>query len=173
MKTIGNNMTRALSVKLDENSDRYRICPNCKQSYMTSHRGSDFCSPFCHDEFNNRRKKHNHILQKQQNFSAVVEEKNHIETSSIELKHEQQLLEKMQISKATNQKILSDMRIDLDIRRVTITGMHEKGFLFNAFDFRIEYPARKEKYCLIFGSYQIIYGDVNEILIFKKTRPWK
>ena len=60
MKSKIKNVAELKSVyKLDPTSDRYRICPECKIAFMTKHRGSDFHTPKCADDYNNRIKKLN------------------------------------------------------------------------------------------------------------------
>ncbi len=43
--------------KLDPSSDRYRLCPNCKEPFMAGHRNSIFCCDKCADDYHNQKKK--------------------------------------------------------------------------------------------------------------------
>lgn len=64
--TINFKQTKKSVFKLDRKSDRFRICPQCKVEHMITHRGRDFCSDKCGDDYNNENKR----LQKQS--AAVV-----------------------------------------------------------------------------------------------------
>lgn len=43
--------------KMDPDSDRYRICPNCGIEFMTDHLSRIFCGDGCADEYHNRKKR--------------------------------------------------------------------------------------------------------------------
>lgn len=58
MKMIINiNQAKKSALKLDSRPDRFRICPQCNKKHMVFHRGRDFCSDKCCDDYNNQRKR--------------------------------------------------------------------------------------------------------------------
>jgi len=168
-------MTRALPLNLDKNSDRYRICPNCTIPFMTSHRGSDFCCPSCHDEYNNKKKKEKALLKKGQDqppkmLPLEIEPSKEKREVFLIINNQKVSIEEVQQAKEKNQNILNTLQIGYDGKKFSITFLNQRGFIFSLFDIRFEWPALKDKgkYCLVFGSYNLVHTDINEVLILKK-----
>ena len=167
--------------KLNPESDRYRICPNCKTGHMVSHRTQDFCSKGCCDEYNNLKKK----LQKQseemltrpdtivQEVKPTVLETNPI-TPKVEIKPEPIAAPPLQLTDfEKNIQLLNRLKIDLkDGTCYLIQDLLKNGFNFFALT-KVEklynIPASKEAFCKIFGKYRMYLLNNEKVLIAKES----
>lgn len=48
---------RGLDIPIDKTATNYRCCPNCSIGFMASDLKQDFCCEWCHDKFNNAKRK--------------------------------------------------------------------------------------------------------------------
>lgn len=165
--------------KLNPLSDRFRVCPQCGEQHMVTHRSRDFCSDKCCDDYNNQKKrlaKQAEILVPQleilipENCQPTIQVShppingNEANTDST-VKQEKTDLER-------NFEILNLLTID------TVEGTHfyiedlvTKGFNFYAYSEKetlFNIPEPYESYCLKVESFLIFLIENNKVLIIKK-----
>ena len=158
--------------KLNPESDRYRICPECKIPFMADHRSRDFHPGKCADDYNNRKKK----LAKQ-----ALEMSNSVSTKEILNSHEVTTINPPMIKEVISpidndisvstksivrreELILSQLltgKIEVEINWEYISQL---GFDFTAFD-SIEKLPHCELNKANYGAYSILWTQADKILI--------
>lgn len=167
------NFSQRSVYKLDRKSDRFRICPQCGLEHMVIHRGRDFCSDKCCDDYNNgikRLQRHAQITEPEIEEISALEEQIECESSGQEL-----TLTPTELSTDIegNLAILGELTLD------TKKGSHfylqdllEKGFNFPAYSDRVKLhnidPEHQSHY-LMFGKYRIYSIDNGKVLIVKEV----
>ena len=167
-------------MKLNPESDRYRICPECKIHFMADHRSRDFHNDKCGDDYNNRKKKLKkqaaeiHNLQEAENAkqeqNALTEV---IINQSIESKKDEIVnsvkasMEKTFVNKHEN--ILFNILRGQKQTEVSTAYMTGLGLDLNAYDSREKLP-HCDLYKLTFGNYSIVWSQPNKILITQQKQ---
>ena len=162
-------------MKLNPESDRYRICPECKVPFMTDHRSRDFHNRKCANDYNNRKKRLAKKAEKMLNYKTseeATEEQNALTEVIINQSIESKKDEIVNSVKATiektfvirNEYILSTILRGQKQTEVSSSYMTGIGFDLNAYDSREKLP-HCDLYKLTFGNYSIVWSQPNKILI--------
>ncbi|MEJ6491421.1 MAG: hypothetical protein QNL60_03055 [Flavobacteriales bacterium] len=171
--------------KLNPESDRYRICPECKIPFMADHRSRDFHPGKCADDYNNRKKKlakqaqemsssvsSNELIQIGNSQDLIIEPTSEVANSLDDSKLNSDVTETLPIQKTSslntsscaNELILVRL---LDGQReieVSWTIVSERGFDFNAYN-SIEKLPHCELNKANYGAYSILWTQADKILI--------
>ncbi len=171
--------------KLNPESDRYRICPECKIPFMTEHRGRDFHSGKCADDYNNRKKKlakqslgmsnsvtTNELIQIGNSEDLIIEPQSEVTNYLEDRTLNSNVNETLPIQKTTslstsscaNELILVrllDGRREIEVPWIIVS---ERGFDFNAYN-SIEKLPHCELNKANYGAYSILWTQADKILI--------
>ena len=167
-------------INLDTKSDRYRICPECKMPFMTKHRGRDFCSIKCNDDYNNKKKKYKSHSQSISANPALVEENIIIpviyeQAGEIFESNINQLSssnEENNAIKENNRLILEELLSHKDEIEIPISILFSRRFNFDLFDSR-EQILNSKIYKVNYGNYATLWTTPNTILItHQKNLLW-
>ena len=170
--------------KLNTTSDRYRVCPECKKAFMTSHRGRDFDSKKCANDYNNRKKKlQKHAQDVINNYDGLEETKNQ-EMLKVEL--DTALIQKINDNNSTkiNQQIIDQtIQNEIELLLSSILGDKQEietsweevsnlGLDFNSYD-SIEPLPNCDLKKVNYGSYSIVWTQPDKILLtYQKHLLW-
>ena len=171
--------------KLNPDSDRYRICPECKIPFMTEHRGRDFHPGKCADDYNNRKKKlakqalemsnsvsTNELIQIGNSQDLIIEPTSEVANSLEDSKLNSDVNETLPIPKTApvnasscaNELILVRLLDGRRVIEVSWTIVSERGFDFNAYN-SIEKLPHCELNKANYGAYSILWTQADKILI--------
>lgn len=162
-------------MKLNPESDRYRICPECKISFMTDHGSRHFHTKKCANDYNNRKKRLTKEAEKMLNHKTTEKANEEQEAlteivinQSIESKKNEIVnsvkasIEKTFINR--NEYLLTTILRGQKQTEVSTSYMIGLGLDLNAYDSREKLP-----YCdlhkLSFGNFSIVWSHPNKILI--------
>jgi ribosomal protein S27AE len=144
--------------KMDPESDRFRVCPNCGSEFMTEHRSREFCNDKCTDEFHNRKKRDAHLHGMEADESSLVSVVDPPKNPSAGL--------------VNNIKILDALPIDKEEGSVFhVEQLDQLGLNLNYFSGRGElYNINPELGChfLQVGYYRLYRLSFSEFLIIKQ-----
>ncbi|MGZ4055310.1 MAG: hypothetical protein ACXVDZ_14295 [Bacteroidia bacterium] len=155
--------------KLNPKSDRYRICPECGEGHMVKHRGRDFCSDKCCDDYNNKAKR---LLKQSEPQQPITEE---IPTNVLpvaEVPKPEVILAPVEILNGVqkNIQILNTLVIDpKEGSACYLNYLMNLGIDFNEFvsEKLHNIPSGYQANCLACGKYRIYLIDSNTVLITK------
>ncbi len=158
--------------KLNPESDRYRICPECKIPFMTEHRGRDFHPGKCADDYNNRKKK---LAKQAQEMSSPVNTEeilNAPEVATVNSPMANKVINpvdsniSLSIKSAVTREelILSQLLTGKKELEINWEYISQLGFDFNAYD-SIEKLPHCELKKANYGNYSILWTQADKILI--------
>lgn len=150
-------------MRLDENSQYYRICPHCRMPHMVHNKSRDYCSDKCYDDFYNQIRKHKKIAsQYGQPHTEMQQQLNHCK----EYPKENLMFNGYE----NNLKILASLSIDEGGTRYKVQELHNRGFEFNAYSHRYQIKSDLNIYGIEYGPYVIFLDQPDTLLIhLKKT----
>lgn len=177
-------------LKLNPQSDRYRICPECTIPFMTPHLGRHFCSTKCANTLNNRIKRHQkqaeNILMYAQNIELPIESTvnqnqitdNFIQTSNVQILGNSNPPENLenQIHNSSGKKININLLDALMFNKNEVDALWQElaknGFDFNLYDSIESLPKchlKKANY----GNYSVVWTNPDKVLItYQKNLLW-
>lgn len=169
---------------LDRKSDRFKICPKCHVEHMVAHRGRDFCSDKCCDDYNNEKKrllKQSEVVVPQLEIIMPDALLPHLEDIMTNVTSNDDTIPKTESISPPNQwQIQFDSNINiLDTLTIHATeGSHfyienlvQRGFNFFMYSDQGKLhnlPAGHKCQYLTFGKFQIYLLDHGKVLIVKK-----
>ena len=140
-------------LKLNPNSDRYRICPECKIHFMANHRGMDFHSRKCANDYNNRMKK----IARQLNVLNSNEIENEVLIESSKL-----MKPELPINK--NVSIIKQILGENEHLQIGILDLEKSGIDIYNYD-EVEHIKNTDGRKTIYGQYSLMWITTDKVLI--------
>ena len=163
--------------KMDQNSDRYRQCPNDGVEFMAVHRSEKFCCDKCADEFHNEKKRlaAEKLMQEEIDTALVAA------TPIAEVLNEQ-AAEPKEVTLPSTMVVTSPLVGNINLIGATLGNRHslkvykkyltDKGLDYSVYDNKYQMPGT-ELNVLTYGPYAIAWGYENHIILtYKKNIPW-
>ncbi|UPT69036.1 MAG: hypothetical protein M0D57_10625 [Sphingobacteriales bacterium JAD_PAG50586_3] len=158
-------MKQQSTFKLDPQSDRYRICPYCKNPHMVVHRNADFCNRKCANDFHNRNKK---IAKELSALLGPLEPSAVTEESTISIvpvltpsQVNIQIFDSFEIEPGDELEVHFD---ELEIKGFDFDGKYASG-RGNLFNMHKKYNGHYTQY----GRYKTFRTDFSKLLIYKEN----
>jgi endogenous inhibitor of DNA gyrase (YacG/DUF329 family) len=156
--------------QLDPTSTYYRICPECSKQHMVTHRGRDFCSDRCADNWYNRRRK----LEKQVAVTKVekggfINELHPVQNAHSG--HNDESAQDSEMQRQANLDYLNSLVLDpFTGSEFDLDELINNNFDFSLFNYRflLHNTNSKSCYCLTYGRFRIFLIARNKILITTK-----
>ena len=161
--------------KLDQNSDRYRVCPNDGVEFMAAHRSTIFCNPRCADEFHNEKKRLAAEKQSQDEINVALGAPK--QEALAEPQKEPVVAVPPSQAPVTsplvgNINLIGATLGDRDSLKVYKRYLTDKGLDYGVYDNKYQMPGT-ELNVLTYGLYAIAWGYENHIILtYKKNIPW-
>ena len=147
-------MQKLQKMKINKNSERYRICPYCGKEFIASDIRCKFCCEQCRIAYNNRVKRFRKASEPLKNRLKPLEEN---------------LSDQLMVKLKKNIKILSDNYDAKSAVSVSIQELIDKGIEFDAFSGK--YPSKKDRSFLVeYGPFILIRETEDIITVQSKTK---
>lgn len=159
---------------LDPLSDRYRVCrnPQCREPFMTTNRGRDYCTDKCADTHYNFMRKY---IKLNYNGAGKIssEEQNKPLSATVQSLPNCKPDQEWQSTFEKNMKILDELEMDLKKgTKYNIDYLVNLGFNFFVHSSRVvihKIEAKYNSHYLILSDFRIYFTERNTVLIFCKT----
>ncbi len=139
-------------MKIDPESEYYRVCPECKREFIADHLSMKFCHNRCRDHYHNRIKRD----------ERIEEGSKQVQVSEAE---------KLRQELEANIKILEGLDINPKGTNFHLVDLAEKGFVFAAYGARVPLDPSGQPAYLKYGPYNIYLINLELIKIGQKTKP--